>query len=286
MKSVEILKELLLMIKNVQCLNVHHFHSIFYLDSDFVQVQFKGTKIKPQFVVRCVYLLSVIREIQNNYSSFNQDFDPFKIIFDDEILTLNIGKKIQSKQISLDFSMFQNIISLLKENNQEISQLVLSICIYLPPEIHSDKDLFQSTQDKFTFLSNLLSLSYLMRKEESLQQFVHSNSFKKFLNPQCQNIFSSDEMIRYIQIVSFILNHQIFISNPSVIDSSELSDFLETFCFYILSEKESETFSYLLHHFNLFSSNSFIQPILLKIEYFFKILAFLLETIRQLILRI
>jgi hypothetical protein len=85
-------------------------------------------------------------------------------------------------------------------------------------------------------------------------------------------------MIRYIQIVSFILNHQIFISNPSIIDSSVLLKFLESFCFYLLSNKESEFFPYLWHHLNLFSSNSFIQPILLKIEYFFKILAFLLET--------
>jgi hypothetical protein len=134
-KSIGILKALLLMIKNVQCLNTYNFHSTFYLDSDFVQIQFNDKKTEPIFVVRDVFLLSVIQEIRNRFLIIIQDFDPFHIFSHNEIISVTFGKTYKHNSIQPDFSIFKNLQLLFNENNQEMSQLVFSICLYLPPEM-------------------------------------------------------------------------------------------------------------------------------------------------------
>jgi hypothetical protein len=83
--------------------------------------------------------------------------------------------------------------------------------------------------------------------------------------------------MRYVQIVSFILTHQIVQSHPSLIDSSQLFSFLEIFCYSIFAFKDLEFSPHLINHLISFSSISFVQSNLLKIDNFYKILAYLLE---------
>jgi hypothetical protein len=49
------------MIRNVQFLNVYDSRSTFALDSDFVKINFEGESIKPLFVLKNTYLISIVR---------------------------------------------------------------------------------------------------------------------------------------------------------------------------------------------------------------------------------
>jgi hypothetical protein len=85
-------------------------------------------------------------------------------------------------------------------------------------------------------------------------------------------------MMRYIQVLSFILNHQIVRNDPAVLDSSVLGNYLQIFFKYSLSYRTEKSFSFFYHHLISLSSNSFIQENILKIEDFYQLFSFLLEN--------
>jgi hypothetical protein len=109
-KAIGILKTLLIMIKNIQCLHVWKFRSLFYLDSDFIQIQFKDENITSIIASKHCFLISIFHQLQNWYSKkISFSGDPNQILISDQIIEAQFEDEFQPYQNHIDFSIFKNL---------------------------------------------------------------------------------------------------------------------------------------------------------------------------------
>jgi hypothetical protein len=175
------------MIKNVQCFNISEFKSAFSLDSDFIQLQFRGENIESLHILKNVYSFSIIQHVQAfYYKEVHYEENPFQKIKSNQIIEIKFGEDRQYHRSQIDFSIFKNIQVLFSDNNEEISKFVFKIIRFFPPDIFCREKLFKSTENKYKFLSDLLSLSHLINKKECQAELFSSNCLKALLNPKCK----------------------------------------------------------------------------------------------------
>lgn len=92
---------------------------------------------------------------------------------------MKFGDEIKGEQDFFDFHILEGLRLVFQEDDEELSKLVFGINCYLPSDILPIKQLFESSKDKYLFLSDILSISYQLQNETFVSLLIQSKVLEK-----------------------------------------------------------------------------------------------------------